>query len=394
MDAPTYQDLFRVARDAMLMNNSKITKAAIERPGTDLNAIANSAAAVGDEVVGQNVKICSANFLESARGDALTKYVFDRYGLVKKPAAAAMVSAVFSLPTAAALNLQIPSGFKLATSDGVQFVTTADATLAVGQTSVSVACRSVLAGSAYQAQANTLTSMIDTVVSAPTGLSVTNPLASSGADDAETEDELRARARNFYNTVVKGTGSAVQQKALAYPGVKKATVIEELDEYGRPARLTRLVITDAFTEALVGTTSLTYATQSQLLADAVFNSLVDTRASGIFVNVLVAQVIMQAVVLALSFDPDVDPDDTALRARAAIVSYINSLAPNDPFVPAEAVEVLRRVQGLIVTGDEILSPSGTVVPTVGQVLRSTLRLVRASTVQPDRALQGSANSDI
>ena len=73
---------------------------------------------------------------------------------------------------------------------------------------------------------------------------------------------------------------------------------------------------------------------------------------------------------------------------------MNALPPGATFSRAEASDMLRLVPGLIVSGDEVISPTGDVVPLTLQVLRTTMGLTIASTVQPDFALQGSANPDI
>jgi hypothetical protein len=79
MDAATQQDLFRIARDEMLLSNQRMRRAAIERPGTDTNIMVAGAVAVGDELMGQLISAEASAFLDSARGDKLTRLAFDRY---------------------------------------------------------------------------------------------------------------------------------------------------------------------------------------------------------------------------------------------------------------------------------------------------------------------------
>jgi hypothetical protein len=82
--------------------------------------------------------------------------------------------------------------------------------------------------------------------------------------------------------------------------------------------------------------------------------------------------------LDLTFSADVDPIATSEVARAVIVNFINELEPGDSFVPEDAVEQLRAVNGLIITGNEVAVPSGTVIPRSLQVIRSTFDLVTAT----------------
>jgi hypothetical protein len=199
----------------------------------------------------------------------------------------------------------------------------------------------------------------------------------------------------FFTTARRGTIKAIEAAALAVPGVRKASLFEVVDGAGRPAGAAELVVSDAFTDVLVaaGQNPASYQAQSQVLAELVYQGLSDARAGGVYINVIVAQVVLQSVVLALSFQAGVDADAVALKARAAVVAYTNSLRPGAWWVPADAVAALRSVAGLIVTGSEILSPTGTVKPASLQAIRATLGLVAATTLQPDRALQGSANPD-
>lgn len=394
MDAPTYNDLFRITRDAMLARNKQLTRAVIERDGTDYNAIAHAIASMGDEVVAHNTIICASNMLDSSRGEKLTRYVYDKYGIVRKPAAAALGSVRFSSTAPATTPYSIPTNIKLVTKDGKQFITTSSASVTVGSTGpVTVAVRSLLAGLDQQAQKDTITNILDPIPNAPATLKVTNPLATTGADNEESDDDLRTRARRYFETIRAGTVPAIEFKALSYPGVRRAKAFEVLDALGRPAKAVQLIIADAFTDVLVNTADNAYEAQSQILADAVYASLIDTRGAGIFVDVFMGQVILQSVLLALNFTADADIEMVALQARAAMVMYVNGLQPGSPFMISAALDALRTVPGLIVTGSEILSPLGNVLPATRQVLRTNMALVRATTLQPDRALQGSTNAD-
>ncbi len=396
-DFPTQADLVRVARDEILAKNSRLRRDVIERDGTDANAIVAGIAGVGDELVLHLARICAGQFLSSARGQYLRRLVFDRYGISAKSASPSFGSARFSTTTATTIEFSIPTGTKVQTSDGRQFVTTADATFPANSTGpVLVAVRSTQAGISQQARAGTIVNLVSTITNAPGDLAVTNPLATTGGMDEESEDDLRARAKAFFSTVRKGTLSAIKEAALATPGVKAASAFEGLDAYGRPGFRVQLVVIDNFTEALVSTTTTppAYAEQSQVFADALFDALDEVRAAGVNVDIIVGQVILQSVQLALSFTANAAIDTVALRARAAVVNYINSLAPGVALDPANIVEALRKVQGLVVTGSEVVSPAGPIVPARLQVLRTMLAMVTTISNNPNRALQSSLNPDL
>lgn len=394
-DFPSYDDLFRVARDEILAKNARLRRDVIERDGTDANAIVAAMAGVGDEIVLHLTRTCAAQFLDSARGQNLRRLVFDRYGLSAKAAGPAFGTVAFTTTASTATQFSIPVGTRLQTNDGRQFMTIVSATFPANSTGpVYVAVRSVLAGLSQQARADTITNILSTITGAPTDLAVTNARATSGACDEESEDDLRARGKAFWSTARKGTLSAIKEAALAVQGVKRATAFEGLDEIGRPRLRCKLVIADEFTDALVsGTTPPTYETQSQVLGDVVSLALEEARAGGVHVDVIVGQVILQSIQLALSFDAGVDVDTVALRARAAVVAYVNGLSPGESLTPTGIVDALRYVPGLIITENEVVSPVGSVVPEQLQVLRTMLSMVSTISTTPNRALQSSLNPD-
>lgn len=396
MDFPTREDLRQVARDELLASTAKVTAAAVDLPGTDAYALLTAMSAVGDELAARQARLQAVLLISSSRGQDLDRLVYDRYGLLRKAASAAVGSVSFSLPTASVSSFAIPAETLLSTSDGRQFLTTAEVLFPSSSTGpVVAAVRATTAGLSSQAAAGTINSLIGAVPGAPSGLAVTNTLATAGAAEAEEDDALKARALAFFLTARRATKEAIRQGALAVPGVQTADVFESVDALGRPARSVQLIVSDAYTASLAKLVTVppTYQAQSQVLTTLVSAGLEDSRAAGIYVDVQVARVVIQTVVLALSFRAGVDVDQTALRARAAVVAYVNALPPGSPFVRAEAVSRLRFVYGLLVSGSEVLSPAGDVVPLPLEVLRTGLGFVAASTVQPDARLAGTANPD-
>ena len=95
-DLPVFEDLFRIARDEAMLRNGRISREAIEREGMDANILMAAGTAIGDEVVGQLGALEAAVFLDSAKGAALDRLVFDRYSLVRKPASAALGTVTFT----------------------------------------------------------------------------------------------------------------------------------------------------------------------------------------------------------------------------------------------------------------------------------------------------------
>lgn len=378
MDLPRLQDFINIARGEILSRSSLLTLDVVDRDGTDLNVLLNVQAAMADEVIGQLTYVAAGLFLDSATGDQLDRYAFDRYGLVRKGASGSQGSVTFSLAAPAAGNFTISDGTTLQASDGNQFLTIGNNLFLAGSTSLIVPVRSALAGSAQQEQAGQITSITGgPIAGAPAGLTVTNVLATFGAADDETDADLRNRCRGFFLTARRGTLAAIEAGALSVPGVVRATATEVLDALGRPARVVLLAIADQYTDlfATLSTVPPAYATQSQQLTANVFAGLDEYRAGGIYVQVSVAQVILLPIALSLTFRAGADVDYTATLAKATAVNYVNALSPGQSFSPVDLQSALAGVPGLIITRAEVSSPGGVVDTNPLQVLRTGLGLV-------------------
>jgi uncharacterized phage protein gp47/JayE len=376
MDRPTYSDLFQVARNQLLIANPRLT--AVDREGSDANALVASIAAVGDEVSQQVAYVAAASFLDTAQGTALDRLVFDRYGLVRKRAAAALGTVQFTSATGAASTFGIPENTLLTTSDGVQFQTTEPVTFPIGSHGpISAPVRSVLAGATQQVRGGTIVAVVSPIGGAPADLAVTNALATSGAADPESDNELRERARRFFTTVQRGTLAAIEQAARSVPGVRYATAFENVDQFGAQSGYVSLVVTDQYTDTLATLSVVppAYEAQSQVLAQQVALAVDQARAAGIYVATLVAQVILQPVTLRLRVKAGYDSAAVALQARAVCVQVVNALPPGAELTVTSLENALANVQGLYFVGDEVIVPAATISPTPLQVLRTNLQLV-------------------
>jgi hypothetical protein len=395
-DLPAFSALFRIGRDEVLVRNALVSRDAVEREGTDANILIAAAAAMADEVVGQLADLAASLYLDSAVEKELDHLLFDRYGLTRKSAAASIGSVAFRTTLPSATTFAIPKGVLLQTAGGTQFITTEAATFTVATVGpVVMAVRSVLAGPAQSAKAGTITSIASQIAGAPSDLVVSNPYATTGADAEETDDSFRERGRRFFVTARRGTLKAIEAAALGIPGIRKASAFEVIDSSGRPARAVQLVVADAFAEQYVDYTTVPprYETQSQAIASQIYAALADVRAAGMYVNVVVANVVVLPIQLTLTFQAGADVNTAALNARSTITSYVNSLAPGAAFSAVAALNVLQTVQGLSFTGGELYSPPGDVVVKPLQVLRTSLGLVSAVAAQTDTAIATGINPD-
>lgn len=382
MDFPNFTDYFRRGRNEALRRNRALALSAIERDGSDANILVASGAAMAEQVTAQLAVVESGLFLDSAKGQKLDRYVYDRYNMLRKPAASAVGSVQFSLPTPNPTAFPIPANTALQTGDGRRYLTTAASTFPAGSLGpISVPVVSALAGVKQQAGPGLITNLVSTLAGSPATLVVTNQLATAGAADREMDDSLKNRARKFWTTAQKGTRGALEADAAGVAGVVKAVANESVDTSGNPVRYVELVVADQFTDALIrqGITPPSYEAQAQSLARTVYNSLADTRVFGMPVVVRVAQQVLLPISLQLRYQAGADPLTVDLFARAIATAYTNELVPGQTWLHAELVTRLRSTPGLQWTGSEVLSPGGDVVPATSlQVLRTSMSLVQNS----------------
>lgn len=376
MDFPSTPDLLRIARDEVLAKNSSLTKEIVDRAGSDANALMAASVAVADAVVGQLIRVTAATNIDNAKGKDLDRLLFDRFQLLRKDASPGLTTVELTLPTAALSSFLVPEGTQFLTSDGKLWTSSSQRTFPATAGPVSVPVRSALAGLSQQVRPGSITRVVSQL-SAPAGLSVTNALASAGADDAESDEAFRARGKLFYRTARRGTLLAIESGALAVTGVRTARAFEVTDPSGSPARLVNLSVADAFTEQLVNALALpvSYATQSAALAERVRAGLSDVRAAGIGVVITVANVQLLGITLGLRFRASADVAATSAAARAVVTSFVNALAPGAPLIITELEEALGVVPGVILLGGEVLAPTLDVVPAVTTALRTSEGLI-------------------
>lgn len=383
MDTPKHPALLRIARDEILVKQKALSLNAVERDGADANLILAGIAAMAEEVSSQIVDVEEGAYLDSARRGKLHRTGFDRHQILPRPASPAFGQVEFTTTAANPTAFPIPVNALLQTTDGRQYITTQSTNFAAGITGpIAVEVRSTLGGSAQQVAAGRITSIVTRIIGAPDDLAVTNQFATAGAADAEGDDQYRARCRAVPSTLPRGTRKAIEQAALRVPGVVTAKSITAVDTLGRPNMMLQLFITDQFTSALIqqGANPPAYQTQSQAFASFVYSQIQEWVCDGVFVQVRVAKVSLLPVVLQLRYVAGTDTALTALIARATIVQYINTIPPGQNFVYQTAIDRLRTVPGLVIFGDEILSPAGDVVPAGGglEVIRTDLSLVQTS----------------
>lgn len=155
-------------------------------------------------------------------GPALDSWMA-QFSFTRLPGVSASGSVTFSALTAPASPITIPSGTLVQTPLGVQYATTSSATLAAGQTSVSVSVTCTQIGTVGNTGIGTITQLVQSIPGIDT---VTNPLVFSNGLNAEQDSAFRSRFILYIGSLAKGTVLAVQNAVASYQQGLQYAVVE------------------------------------------------------------------------------------------------------------------------------------------------------------------------
>jgi len=361
-DIPTRLDYYRLGRDYITGRNTKIDPAQVDIDGSNVNIFVGVASVLADKVTRQLAYRTAALLLDGATEEDLDRYVWDRYQLTRKGASAAIGAVrVFRTSTAAGAGT-VPSGTVVAAPNGVEYVLTTSATFAGADTEVTARVRAVQAGKSTQVGKNAITSFRNAGDLFDPTLRINNDKPTAGGEDRELDPVFRDRVRAFWKAARRGTLGAIEFGALTVAGVVSAQASEILNPDGNPGRLVELYIADSSGVA------------SDALADIVRAALLEYRAAGIQVQVFTSLPEIVDIELRLKFKANVDTLALTEIIRAGVVSFVNSLPVNGPLFISQLYATLQRYveNGLIVDETTVVAPTGDLIPSVGQTVRTTL----------------------
>lgn len=370
MDLLSRADLHGIARDIVLTRATRLDPAQVDIEGSDANLIVGISSVLAAQVINQLAYRTAALTLDGSDGEDLDRYAYDRYQLTRKGASAALgTERIFRASTAAGAG-SIPTGTKLTTLTGVEYITVTTASLGAADLTTSATVRAVQAGKATQVSAGQISRFSSAGTLFDRTLQATNDAATAGGEDAEDDETFRDRIRDFWRTARRGILAAIEFGARTVPGVVSAQAVEVLSPDGSVARLVQLFIADSTGVA------------SDALAAQVRISLGDYRAAGIQVLVSPSLPLIVSITLDLTFRANVDTATLTDQIKSAIVAFVNSLPVNGPMYRAELFSVLQRFtdDGLIVNDGTLVLPTGDLIPATGQTIRTTTSSVLISAV--------------
>lgn len=362
MDLPTRLDLYAIGRSHVVQRARKIDPVQVDTAGSDVNLFVGIGSVVADALIRQLAYRTGALLLDGSDDEDLDRYAYDRYTLTRKGASSARGSISIARSVATAGAGSIPIGTVCRTDTGVEYVTTTVASFSALALSATCNVRAVQAGKATQVGQNSIKRFASPQQLFDASLVPSNPAATAGGENQESDDVFRSRVRDFWRTARRGVVGAIEFGALTVEGVVSARAVEVLSQSGLPARVVILYISDSSGVA------------SDALAEDVNVALNEYRAAGIAVLVSTSVPQLVDVELKLTFAAGVDTRTLSDQIRAAVFEFVNSLPVNGPLYVNELGSVLQRFvsDGLIPKQSGIVAPVGDLIPAVGQTIRTTI----------------------
>lgn len=373
-DLPSRPELFRRFRAAAIATpNTRISPREIDRAGADANLVAAGASFVGEEIVSRQARSLAGVFEDTASGKQLDRVIFDRKGVSRIPATPAVGPIVLARPNAAAGAGTVPGGLPGSVPTPARIQTNTGVVYQLLEPSVwgaadlgpkTVQAQAELAGLAYEVEDNQGWTWADPPFDP--SIVITNPEATAGAADEETDIDYRARAKAFFPTLRRGTIGAIEFGLRSTPGVASVAVVELTNASGLPATFVQAYILDH-----LGRANESLAARAQL-------QLLEFRAAGIPVLVSAGVIQLVTIKLRLAFDTALvlDTSRATTEVRAAIVAALNNLIPGKTLERSLIIAAVRTVRGVLFPDNALVEPAGDLVPaTVVNALRTKFELI-------------------
>lgn len=354
-DLPNRQDLFAVGRQYVKgVPSTRINPAIIDVPGSDVNILLGGSSLMGEALAAAWARCMRALFVDTAEGDELDRIAYDRFGITRKPAAAASAELVMTRPTTAGGGGTVAAGVRVSSAGGAIFSLTTDVVFGATDTFAVGTVVANVVGPTQNVAAGALTSFLDQPFDA-TIVPISGHAA--GGTDVEDDQQFRGRIRSFFLTLRRGTIGAIQFGATTVPGVSVSTAFEiENPGSGLPAGAVQLIIADDNGNA------------SPLMVQEVKDAMLSFRACGIPVFVSGGTIAFEPVVYHLAFGTGIDTVAASAEVRAVAVAVAQFLSPGQTLYRSDLLAAARAVPGVLVGDGSLPVPVGDIVPVNNQTI--------------------------
>lgn len=349
--APSFDDLVAQFQAEALAQNGELAF----NDGDVSEAQAHGAGAMADAAIRLTVQAFKETFIDGAKGDALTALVDDHLNIQRQPATYSQ-AAVTIARTSGGAGFTLSAGYVLGSTfdeagNTVLFTLDADVTFGAADNGPHTGnVTAELTGRDGNVAIGAITRFVDPKPDAT--LTVTNAAVAAGGNAEESDEELRVRARLFWQTLRRGTLAALEFGALQVASVRTVKASEDQDTG----------------EVTVVVADSDGASTAQMVSDTEAE-LENWRSAGVTVVVLGGTVLEVDVTGVLVVNDGVDAAALAPLCVAAIearmrkqrqgeVLYLDSVKAAGIGVDPDAIDAL------------VLSlPAANVTPTVTQTIR-------------------------
>lgn len=292
--------------------------------GSVFLAIAEAAAGVGLWLQALCLQVLALTRAATSQGMDLDTWMAD-FGLTRLAGSPALGTVTFARASAT-LQAVVPIGEQVATSDGsILFAVIIDITnpaynaglggyvLPISTTSVNVPVQALVAGSAGNVNAGTVTEILQPIVAVDT---VTNSAAFSSGTDPETDAEFRARFVLYLGSLASADIAAVENAIVSVQAGLRFNIVE-FEAY--PA----LTPKPGYFFVLIDDGS---GSPPSPLLTAVYNAINRIRAAGIAFDVYGPTAITVSVVMTVTVAAGANHTTIAAAIVTAVKAYIGSLS--------------------------------------------------------------------
>jgi uncharacterized phage protein gp47/JayE len=281
---------------------------------------------------------------------------YAQFDFTKKEGLAAAGAVRFSRAAARSIEVSIPQGTKVSSSDGLQFETTVAGKIAANETVsglIPVSCTKV--GDI----GNVGIHKINTIVNALYGVdSVLNEIALSGGVNKETDEEYSARFSEFIIGLGKSSVAGVRATALSINGVRSVSLVEHFPaESGYNFTL----------YAENGSGALPMGIKAMIEEVIVGNSETEgVRACGVNARILPPQIVYVNPRVIFRVDGTIPAGLIEDELKTKILNYVNALKIGFPYEKNHIYNMIMRQAG--VREITTITPDLT-TPTARQIIR-------------------------
>lgn len=350
--APTFEELEQIGRAEQILRRPDLLVA----EGDISEMLLKAAAAMADKCIEFSASSFKETFIDGSAGQALTDLVDDHWNLQRQEAVEATGTVEFTRVSATGPAGTIPAGTTVATAvnaDGEDFRFSTDADLSFAldeQGPKSVGITAQVAGrESNVASTGLVNRIIDTLYDSFT---VSNSTLVVGGAPEESDVDLRQRAREFPNTLRRGTLAALEFGAKQVASVAVASAFEDANG-----------IVTVYVSDIDGNAS------AQMVGEVYTELNTNWKCAGVVLNVDQGTPTIINVDYSITVRPGTDVSGLEAPIQTAIESTMNKLTLGETLSLSQLHAAIINIDINNITQVTINSPLADIQPSSNQLIR-------------------------